>query len=45
LDETIGGFRRTRFRGLPRTELAGCLVAAAYNLVRMARLAPLQLAA
>jgi hypothetical protein len=43
--KTIGGFRRTRFRGLLRTELAGYLVAAAYNLVRMARLAPVQLAA
>ena len=42
--KTIGGFRRTRFRGLARTELAGYLVAAAYNLVRMARLAPTELA-
>jgi IS5 family transposase len=38
--KTIGGFRRTRFRGLARTELAGYLVAAAYDLVRIARLAP-----
>ena len=36
--KTIGGFRRTRFRGLERTQLAGYLVAAAYNLLRMARL-------
>jgi transposase len=36
--KTVGGFRRTRFRGLERTHLAGCLVAAAYNLVRIARL-------
>jgi hypothetical protein len=43
--KTIGGFRRTRFRGQPRTELAGYLVAAAYNLIRMARLAPVQVAA
>jgi hypothetical protein len=42
--KTIGGFRRTRFRGLARTELAGYLVVAAYNLVRMARLAPVVLA-
>jgi hypothetical protein len=28
----------TRYRGLARTQLAGYLVAAAYNLVRMARL-------
>jgi len=36
--KTVGGFRRTRFRGLERTSLAGYLVAAAYNLVRIARL-------
>jgi IS5 family transposase len=42
--KSIGGFRRTRFRGLARTELAGYLVAAAYNLIRMARLAPAALA-
>jgi IS5 family transposase len=38
--KTIGGFRRTRYRGLERTQLAGYLVAAAYNLVRLTRLAP-----
>jgi transposase len=38
--KTVGGFRRTRFRGLALTGLAGYLVGAAYNLVRMARLAP-----
>src|SRR6266849_8878615 len=37
---TVGGFRRTRYRGLERTQLAGYLVATAYNLVRMARLVP-----
>ena len=36
--KTVGGFRRTRFRGLDLTSLAGYLVATAYNLVRMARL-------
>jgi transposase len=36
--KTVGGFRRTRFRGLERTHLAGYLVATAYNLVRIARL-------
>ena len=36
--KTIGGFRRTRYRGLDRTGLAGYLVATAYNLVRMSRL-------
>src|SRR4030095_12247050 len=37
--KTIGGFRRTRYRGLARTQLAGYLVATAYNLVRLVRLA------
>ena len=36
--KTVGGFRRTRYRGLERTGLAGYLVATAYNLVRMAKL-------
>jgi IS5 family transposase len=36
--KTVGGFRRTRYRGLARTQLAGYLVASAYNLVRMTRL-------
>ena len=45
--KTVGGFRRTRFRGLERTHLAGYLVATAYNLVRIARLTapPAQIAA
>ncbi|MFN8636968.1 MAG: hypothetical protein U0893_24235 [Chloroflexota bacterium] len=33
--KTVGGFRRTRFRGLERTSHAGYLVATAYNLVRL----------
>jgi transposase len=37
--KTVGGFRRTRYRGLERTGMAGYLVAAAYNLVRLATLA------
>jgi transposase len=36
--KTVGGLRRTRFIGLQRTQLAGYLVATAYNLIRMARL-------
>ncbi len=36
--KTVGGFRRTRYRGLDKTGLAGYLVATAYNLVRIARL-------
>ena len=36
--KTVGGFRRTRYRGVNRTGLAGYLVATAYNLVRLSRL-------
>lgn len=36
--KTVGGFRRTRFKGVQRTQLAAYFVGAAYNLVRMARL-------
>jgi IS5 family transposase len=36
----IGGFRRTRFKGQVRTQLAGWFVGAAYNLLRMAKLMP-----
>jgi transposase len=38
--KTIGGFRRTRFKGLRRTRLAATIVAAAYNLLRLCRLLP-----
>lgn len=38
--KTVGGFRKTRFRGVRRTQLAAYFVGAAYNLVRMARLLP-----
>jgi transposase len=37
--KTIGGLRRSRFIGIERTGLWAYLVGAAYNLVRMARLA------
>jgi transposase len=36
--KTIGGLRKTRYRGVQRTQLCTYLVAAAYNLVRMAKL-------
>ena len=36
--KTIGGFRKTRFRGLQRTQLAAYFVGAAYNLLRMTKL-------
>jgi transposase len=38
--KTVGGFRKTRFRGTDRTQLAAWWVGAAYNLVRMAKLVP-----
>ena len=38
--KTVGGLRRTRFRGLARTQLGTYLIGAAYNLLRIARLAP-----
>ncbi len=36
--KTVGGMRKTRFRGLERVSLHFSLVATAYNLVRMTRL-------
>jgi hypothetical protein len=36
--KTVANFRRTRFKGPARTELASYLVGAAYNLLRMGRL-------
>jgi IS5 family transposase len=42
--KTIGGFRRTRYKGIARTQLAGYMVGAAYNLLRMARLMELNTA-
>jgi transposase len=43
--KTVGGFRKTRYRGLERVDFAGYLVATAYNLVRLARLATAPMAA
>lgn len=36
--KAIGGFRKTRYRGVRRTHLAGWFVGAAYNLLRFAKL-------
>ena len=36
--KTIGGFRKSRFKEVLRTQLAGWFVGAAYNLLRMAKL-------
>ena len=38
--KSVGGLRRTRFRGRQRTQLATYLIGAAYNLLRIARLTP-----
>jgi transposase len=38
--KTIGGLRKTRYRGRERVQMHAYLVAAAYNLIRIARLAP-----
>ncbi len=38
--KTIACFRKTRFRGLARTQLAAHLVASAYNLLRISKLMP-----
>lgn len=38
--KVIGGFRRTRYKGVRRTHLAGWFVGAAYNLLRLAKLMP-----
>lgn len=36
--KTIGGFRRTRYRGVARTQLYAHMIATAYNLLRIGRL-------
>jgi IS5 family transposase len=38
--KTIGGMRKTRYRGRERVQMHAYLVAAAYNLLRIARLTP-----
>ena len=38
--KTVGGLRRTRYRGRERTQAWGYFVAGTYNLLRMARLEP-----
>jgi hypothetical protein len=37
--KTIGGFRRTRFHGVERTQQSAYFVGAALNLLRIAKLA------
>src|SRR5215471_2859957 len=38
--KTVGGLRKTRYRGRERVQMHAYLVAAAYNLLRIARLVP-----
>lgn len=38
--KTVGGFRRSRFRGRARTRASGLMVAATYNILRMIKLQP-----
>ena len=38
--KTVGGFRKSRFVGIVKTQLAAYMVGAAYNLLRMARMQP-----
>jgi hypothetical protein len=38
--KTIGGLRKTRYRCRERVQLQAYLIAAAYNLLRITRLAP-----
>jgi len=38
--KTVGGFRRTRFKGRERTQFAAYLVGATYNLLRISKLMP-----
>lgn len=40
--KAIGGLRKTRYKGRDRTQLAVWFVGAAYNLLRMARLMPIE---
>ena len=39
--KTVGNFRKSRFVGLVKNQLAGFMVAASYNLLRIAKLLPL----
>jgi transposase len=43
--KTVANFRRTRYRGRARTQLAAYFIGAAYNLLRIAKLVPATVAA
>ena len=38
--ETVGGLRQTRYRGRTRVQMHAYVVAAAFNLMRIAKLSP-----
>ncbi len=38
--KTVGGFRKTRYVGLGANQIAGYMIGAAYNLLRIAKLWP-----
>jgi hypothetical protein len=38
--KTVGNFRKTRYIGLGANQIAACILASAYNLLRLARLLP-----
>lgn len=38
--KTVGGFRRSRFRGRARTEASGLMATAAFNILRISKLQP-----
>ena len=38
--KTVGNFRRTRYKGVDRTQQAAFMVGAAFNLIRIANLRP-----
>jgi len=38
--KTTGGFRKTRFKGIRKTQMAAWLVGTAYNLLRIAKMLP-----
>lgn len=40
--KTVGGMRKTRVIGIARTQMQAYLAASAYNLLRIARLAPVR---
>jgi len=40
--KTTGGFRKTRYKGRDKTQLAAWFVGSAYNLLRMAKLMPIE---